>query len=43
MLKGFILDNDLKGKTHSDLKSMKQGGLDTQLFSVWSDGNQMNP
>ena len=43
MEKGFILDNDLKGKTHSDLKRMKQGGLDVQFFSVWSDGNQINP
>lgn len=43
MEKGFILDDDLKGKTHSDLKRMKQGGLDVQFFSVWSDGNQINP
>lgn len=43
MEKGFIMDNDLKGKTHSDLKRMKQGGLDVQFFSVWSDGNQLDP
>lgn len=43
MEKGFIMDNDLKGKTHSDLKRMKDGGLDVQFFSVWSDGNQINP
>ncbi len=43
MEKGFLIDDDLKGKTHSDLKRMKQGGLDVQFFSVWSDGNQINP
>lgn len=42
MEKGFLIDDDLKGKTHSDLKRMKQGGLDVQFFSVWSDGNQIN-
>ena len=43
MEKGYVFDNDLKGKTHSDLDRMKQGGLDVQFFSVWSDGNQINP
>ncbi|WP_282124782.1 dipeptidase [Algibacter mikhailovii] len=43
MEKSYIIDNDLKGKTHSDLDRMKQGGLDVQFFSVWSDGEQMNP
>ena len=43
MEKGFIMDDDLKGKTHSDLNRMKDGGLDVQFFSVWSDGNQINP
>lgn len=43
MEKGFLIDDDLKGKTHSDLSRMKQGGLDVQFFSVWSDGNQINP
>ncbi|QCX38310.1 membrane dipeptidase [Aureibaculum algae] len=43
MEKGFIIDDDLTGKTHSDLNRMKQGGLDVQFFSVWSDGNQANP
>ena len=43
MEKGFIMDEDLKGKTHSDLKRMKDGGLDVQFFSVWSDGKQINP
>lgn len=43
MEKGYLIDDDLKGKTHSDLKRMKEGGLDVQFFSVWSDGNQLNP
>ena len=43
MEKGYIIDDDLEGKTHSDLDRMKQGGLDVQFFSVWSDGNQLNP
>jgi len=43
MEKGFLIDADLKGKTHSDLQRMKQGGLDVQFFSVWSDGNQIDP
>lgn len=43
MEKGIVFDNDLRGKSHSDLKRMKQGGLDAQFFSVWSDGNQLNP
>lgn len=42
MVKGYLLDDNLKGKAHSDLKRMKEGGLDVQFFSVWSDGNQIN-
>ncbi len=40
---GYSLDSNLKGKTHSDLNRYKKGGLDVQFFSVWSDGNQLNP
>lgn len=43
MEKGFIIDDNLTGKTHSDLNRMKEGGLDVQFFSVWSDGDQINP
>lgn len=43
MEKNFVFDTDLKGKTHSDLSRMKEGGLDVQFFSVWSDGGQRNP
>lgn len=35
---GVQIDSDLKGKTHSDLARFKQGGVDVQIFSVWSDG-----
>jgi len=41
--KKVSMDNDLKGRTHSDLKRYKEGGLDVQIFSVWCDGNQPNP
>ena len=41
--KKVSMDNDLKGRTHSDLKRFKEGGLDVQIFSVWCDGNQSNP
>ncbi len=37
------MDNDLRGRTHSDLIRFKEGGVDAQLFSVWCDGNQPNP
>jgi len=40
---GFSMDNDLKGKTHSDLKRWKEGGLDVQLFSVFCDGSKIDP
>ena len=41
--KGYSFDQDLRGKTHSDLARFKQGGVDWQLFSVWCDGQQKNP
>lgn len=39
----YALDEDLKGKTHSDLARWKEGGLDVQVFSVFCDGTQINP
>ena len=36
-MKGLKFDSDLKGKTHSDLNRMKEGGLDVQMFSVFCD------
>jgi membrane dipeptidase len=35
---GMIMDQDLTGQAHSDLNRWKKGGLDVQLFSVYSDG-----
>jgi membrane dipeptidase len=35
---GLQFDNNLKGKTHSDLARFKQGGVDVQIFSIWCDG-----
>jgi len=43
MEKKVSMDNDLKGRTHSDLKRFKEGGVDVQIFSVWCDGNKENP
>lgn len=40
---GMVFDQDLTGKTHSDLARWKQGGLDVQLFSVYCDGDTKNP
>jgi membrane dipeptidase len=40
---GYLFDTDLKGKTHSDLARLKQGGVDVQLFSVFCDGDKKEP
>ncbi len=40
--KGVMFDRDLTGKTHSDLDRWKTGGLDVQIFSVYSDGGVKN-
>ncbi len=37
------LDQDLKGKTHSDLKRMLEGGVDIQVFSIFCGGEQAKP
>lgn len=39
---GIIFDQDLTGKTHSDLDRWKKGGLDVQIFSVYCDGGVEN-
>jgi len=41
--KGLVIDQDLSGKTHSDLARLKKGGVDVQLFSVWCDGLKADP
>jgi membrane dipeptidase len=40
---GLSFDQNLKGRTHSDLKRMKEAGMDVQIFSVWCDGLKQNP
>ena len=39
---GVSFDQSLKGKTHSDVQRMKEGGVDAQFFSIWCDGNKEN-
>lgn len=39
---GIVFDQDLSGKTHSDLARWKKGGLDVQIFSVYCDGALKN-
>lgn len=41
--RGYSLDQNLAGLTHSDLNRMKEGGLDVQVFSIFCDGKKMNP
>ncbi len=41
--RGYSFDQDLRGKTHSDLLRFKEGGVDVQVFSIWCDGKQANP
>lgn len=41
--RGYLFDDDLSGKTQSDLNRMLKGGLDVQVFSIWCDGEQTNP
>ena len=40
---GYSFDQNLSGKTHSDLQRMRQSGLAAQVFSVWCDGDMKNP
>lgn len=40
---GLSFDQDLKGRTHSDLRRTKEAGMDIQVFSVWCDGQKQNP
>ncbi|MEJ7913589.1 MAG: dipeptidase [Chitinophagaceae bacterium] len=37
ILEGKDIATDLSGQTHSDLERFKKGGVDIQVFSVWSD------
>ncbi|WP_266205603.1 dipeptidase [Pontibacter kalidii] len=37
VMEGLDISKDLRGRTHSDLARFKEGGVDAQFFSVWSD------
>lgn len=37
VMEGMDISKDLRGRTHSDLGRFKEGGVDAQFFSVWSD------
>jgi len=41
--KNVRMDDNLKGKTQSDLARFKEAGVDVQIFSVWCDGDKQNP
>ncbi|MFN2458812.1 MAG: dipeptidase [Chitinophagaceae bacterium] len=41
--KNVRIDSTLKGITHTDIVRLEKGGVDVQIFSVWSDGSQKNP
>jgi len=41
--KNVSFDEDLTGKTQSDLNRFAKGGVDVQVFSVWCDGKKENP
>jgi membrane dipeptidase len=36
-MKGLSIENDLTGKSHSDLARFKKGGVDVQVFSIFCD------
>ena len=38
--KKVLFDSNLAGKTHTDLNRLISGGVDVQIFSIWSDGLQ---
>ncbi|GGK68346.1 dipeptidase [Rufibacter glacialis] len=37
IFEGLSVEQDLTGKAHTDLQRMKEGGLDVQVFAVFSD------
>jgi membrane dipeptidase len=43
VLKGLNVENDLRGKAHSDIARWKEGGVDVQIFSIFCDERQVNP
>lgn len=43
LTKNYSFDQDLRGKTATDLHRMEEGGVDVQVFSIWCDGYQKAP
>ncbi len=41
--KNLSFDQDLSGMTFSDLRRMREGGVDIQIFSVFCGGDQKDP
>ena len=41
-MKGLNIENDLTGKTHSDLARFRKGGVDVQVFSIFCDERYRN-
>ena len=36
-MKGLNIENDLRGKSHSDIARLRKGGVDVQVFSIFCD------
>lgn len=36
-MRGLNMDDDLRGKAHTDIKRLKKGGVDIQVFSIFCD------
>lgn len=41
--KSVGIDQDLTGKTHTDLNRLREGGVDVQIFSIWCGPEQDQP
>jgi membrane dipeptidase len=41
--KNVSFDDDLRGKTQSDLQRFAKAGVDVQVFSIWCDGKKEHP
>jgi membrane dipeptidase len=40
---GYSFDQNLSGKTNIDMRRMRLGGIDVQVFSVWCNGQKKRP